>query len=222
MICYAVDKKTKKHTEVGQSLALMFCFSPDVDVLQADADGWIKWEGGDCPVADEARVEIKYMDGKIENFAHGCSYRWDIAGHHYDIIAYRPILDTTTPEEEEEFKAMDKRLNGEWDGTGAPPAGTLCEWSDFIGPHKRALVMGYYENSVWLRVFNSDAKGDHYPVTVNFVPGAFRPIPTPEDDVVDKLVALMVDYYGNPKGSESYIGLSRAIYRAIKSGDLTL
>lgn len=30
---------------------------------QPDADGWIKWEGGECPVPDGVLVDVEYRDG---------------------------------------------------------------------------------------------------------------------------------------------------------------
>lgn len=58
----------------------------------ADAPGWIEWNGGSCPVDQDAMVEIKRRDGGTYA-AHGQYFRWDHDSmHRYsDIIAYRVI-----------------------------------------------------------------------------------------------------------------------------------
>ncbi|UQI42703.1 hypothetical protein [Vreelandella venusta] len=99
-------------------------------------------------------------------------------------------VEICTPEEDEEWALKDRQLNApkvevvdkEWSGPedGLPPIDTVCEWSDCGRPHKRALVMGYYADNVWLRVFNSEADGDFFPITAHCKPGAFRPLRTPE------------------------------------------
>ena len=55
---------------------------------QADSDGWIPWGGGECPVADSAKVIIKLRRGKIEQHqADECD--WLRRDDKYDIVAYK-------------------------------------------------------------------------------------------------------------------------------------
>lgn len=58
----------------------------------ADADRWIEWNGGSCPVDQDAMVEIKRRDGGTYA-AHGQYFRWDhdIMHRYFDIIAYRVV-----------------------------------------------------------------------------------------------------------------------------------
>lgn len=59
-------------------------------------DGWIDWAGGECPVLDCVRVDVKFRDGDIaENhdpagwiWKHACTNPWNERGGR-DIIAYR-------------------------------------------------------------------------------------------------------------------------------------
>lgn len=57
---------------------------------QEQDDSWIEWGGGDCPVPENSRVDIKFRDGDIGPEQ---STTWDWSHHGYlsDIIAYRII-----------------------------------------------------------------------------------------------------------------------------------
>ena len=55
---------------------------------QADADGWIPWSGGECPVPAGVRVDVLLRNGKKRQEEPG----WLFWGHGQldgDIIAYR-------------------------------------------------------------------------------------------------------------------------------------
>ena len=60
-----------------------------------DADGWIKWHGGECPVNQMTLVRVKYANGGQSGFAPGFARDWDwdwgrkIGGT--DIVAYKII-----------------------------------------------------------------------------------------------------------------------------------
>lgn len=58
---------------------------------QERGDGWIEWGGGECPVADDQRVHVQFMDGEVINTASGNCIRWSHKGTSRDIIAYRII-----------------------------------------------------------------------------------------------------------------------------------
>lgn len=70
-----------------------------VDDAKPDADGWIEWNGGDCPVPKGALIDVKYRNGHEENAIpageySGASHRmsaidWSNDGRQYDIAAYR-------------------------------------------------------------------------------------------------------------------------------------
>ncbi len=58
-----------------------------------NADGWIKWDGGECPVSGDTMVQIIERAETKENFsdwvAHAGGYRWAHLNQQNDIIAYR-------------------------------------------------------------------------------------------------------------------------------------
>lgn len=59
------------------------------------SDGWIEWNGGECPVLDCVRVDVRFRDGReVKNRDPG-GWNWDhVPSPHRlhpagDIIAYR-------------------------------------------------------------------------------------------------------------------------------------
>ena len=63
---------------------------------QADADGWIPWDGGKCPVSPAMLVEVKLRSGKAwlnKNAEEGSFWGWRHGPKKSpdDIIAYRPL-----------------------------------------------------------------------------------------------------------------------------------
>lgn len=68
-------------------------------VQLVDADGWIEWKGGECPVPKGALIDVKYRNGHEENAIpageySGAGHRmsaidWSNNGHQCEIIAYR-------------------------------------------------------------------------------------------------------------------------------------
>lgn len=56
-----------------------------------DADGWIEWAGGECPVDGDAIVEVKYRKPSPLNFNNDRAgdFSWSHHGFGGDIIAYR-------------------------------------------------------------------------------------------------------------------------------------
>lgn len=56
---------------------------------KADADGWIEWFGGECPIDGILIVDVKFANGIIYRESSANSHAWASAGAPYDIIAYR-------------------------------------------------------------------------------------------------------------------------------------
>ena len=55
---------------------------------KADADGWIEWKGGECPVGEGDRIDVKFSDGD-EFFDVGSDWDWGVDAGGCNIIAYR-------------------------------------------------------------------------------------------------------------------------------------
>lgn len=60
-----------------------------------DADGWIEWHGGECPVDADSFVDVRFPDGSVESGATGRQWVWkhdkeeDGGDPPENIIAYR-------------------------------------------------------------------------------------------------------------------------------------
>ncbi|MGL4753050.1 MAG: hypothetical protein ACRCXB_11680 [Aeromonadaceae bacterium] len=55
-----------------------------------DADGWIEWNGGECPVDGDCEVSIKVMGESGSAIGKAKHWSWGHSGDGSDIIAYRP------------------------------------------------------------------------------------------------------------------------------------
>lgn len=66
---------------------------------KADADGWIEWKGGECPVGDGVLIDVKKVDGSTEFAVHDPQDRiWGDTDHRKCIIAYRLHKPEVKPE----------------------------------------------------------------------------------------------------------------------------
>lgn len=54
-----------------------------------DADGWIDWEGGKCPVDDGVLVDVETRSGKRYITSVGYYFDWRNNNYDCDIVAYR-------------------------------------------------------------------------------------------------------------------------------------
>ena len=64
---------------------------PESKAPQGAEDGWIPWEGGDCPVGGNCDVTVRFRD---ESDAPPCParfYEWCHDGAYDDIIAYKVV-----------------------------------------------------------------------------------------------------------------------------------
>jgi len=66
---------------------------------KADADGWIEWKGGECPVSGDDIVDVAYSTYGAKSFSAAAnSLRWSKRGLGGDIIAYRLHKPEVKPE----------------------------------------------------------------------------------------------------------------------------
>lgn len=131
------DAKIKKYDVVADDWATAIITREQYEAaLAAKNDGWIEWDGGECPVNGDTVVEVKYRNpfpGHINN-RQGCYFSWSHEGDDGDIIAYR----LHKPQEAERAEADDEADLNEcigqdaapvWNGEGLPPVGCECEYT---------------------------------------------------------------------------------------------
>jgi hypothetical protein len=76
--------KIKNHHQTVLSRAEYFHLYP-----APDANGWIEWNGGECPVDGNEIIDIRYPESREEFGAKAKFRRWNHARNKGDIIAYR-------------------------------------------------------------------------------------------------------------------------------------
>lgn len=152
---------------------------------QPDTDGWIDWNGGDCPVEKGTLVDVMYRDGvkmfkapagELDlNPAHNRHAKsWAHSGMNADIVAYR-LSKPDKPAEPESTA---------WNGEGLPPVGVMCEVFDSKQWHP-CVVVGNYDGYAF--AWNYDHK---ISVTSNAA-STFRPIRSQEEIEREQAIAEM-------------------------------
>ena len=76
-------------------------------VGDADADGWIKWEGGECPVPYGTRIDVEYRSGAramdiralVRKLTGHTATHWEHINGSSDIVAYRLSKEASHAEE---------------------------------------------------------------------------------------------------------------------------
>ncbi|MFU2368480.1 MAG: hypothetical protein ACM685_22895 [Enterobacteriaceae bacterium] len=134
------DAKIKKYDVVADDWDTAIITREQYEAaLAAKSDGWIEWGGGECPVSDNAMVDVRYRDGQIHKAQRADYYEWGHGYAHFvttsaEIIAYR----LHQPQEAEQAEADDETDLNEcigqdaapvWNGEGLPPVGCECEYS---------------------------------------------------------------------------------------------
>ncbi len=193
---YIVNKETKEH-RVRHGVPPKGWYK-----VKADDHGWIKWDGGECPVSSGSKVDIEHRDNDlffgVAAINSTCAEIWDHDGHIGDIIAYRPAC----YHEQGEVP--------EWDGEGLPPVGAECE------------ARMSFDGWVKVRVLHHNQLGNEA-VVVSEGDGQagwadeFRPIRTPDQRAEDRAVEAMVKVYKESPRC-TYDGSMRDVYAEIREG----
>ena len=63
------------------------------EVAQPDADGWISWTGGECPVDATTRLDVRCRNGDGERGTLAWMFSWSHEDEGDDIVAYRVAED---------------------------------------------------------------------------------------------------------------------------------
>src|SRR5690554_1510753 len=200
---YAINKRTKEHRVCEDGVTLD---GIGWRFVEADADGWIPWEGGECPLPDGADYEVRHKYGKVVSKREAEKYndQWARKGLLSDIIAYRPILDAGAPAEPEA---------PEWDGDGeCPPVGSKCmRGCDRVVILAHTNVGSPYDPAV---VYQSLTEPDEIDWDVCNV---FSPIRTAAQRAEEKAVEVMYPIIDEVH-EDGPVEIARTLYRAIRDG----
>ena len=79
---------------------------------------WVKWDGGECPVPDDTRVEVKCRSGKVLEPRLAYRYSWSHIDSNSDIVEYHTVT------EQPDLEAAENLLLAN-DYTVIPPAKPL-------------------------------------------------------------------------------------------------
>lgn len=161
--------------------------------LAAKSEGWIEWDGGECPVEKVTLIDVRYRDSNDYPDAIGVqalsgngagSACWERDGYSNDIIAYR----LHKPQGAEQAKTDDEADLNEcigqdaaqvWGGEGKPAIGEKCEHHSG-GQWEVVTIAGIYENLVTGFTDYWMVKEDGSSYTVGN-PYRFRPIRSEAD-----------------------------------------
>jgi hypothetical protein len=90
MMKYLVHKNTKKHIQYTPAAAS--CGGEFWNIVEADADGWIPFGGGECPMPGDEKCEVRISIGEAFGAMKSKSWVWtNKASSDKCIVAYRPI-----------------------------------------------------------------------------------------------------------------------------------
>lgn len=202
---YAVDRQTKRHLVFQNTSELLSgCFY----FVEADADGWVKWGGGECPMLHDQLCDVKLGVAQKISQAMPASrwyWPWMEQGLGWDIVAYRPISN----HEPQASKAP------EWYGKGFPTCGAKCEAYVLAETNKncdwRSGSAGFKaqaSNGGSGMTFTDDSGGVHFIEAVTH----FRLIRTDREKWVEAAKEHFCD--------DDSTATMEFIYDAIKSGEL--
>ena len=100
--------------------------------VKTDADGWIEWGGGECPVHPYDVVDYKMQDGSESSRPEKAGdLRWDfcVKTEPYAIVAYRLHKPQEVTDDETDLnECIGQDVAPVWSGEGLPPVGCECEY----------------------------------------------------------------------------------------------
>lgn len=65
--------------------------APSRPLPTADAEGWVEWGGGDCPVLEGTNTAVRFRDGREQKDQKPEYWVWRHIDSSGDIIAYRVL-----------------------------------------------------------------------------------------------------------------------------------
>ena len=183
--------------------------SKEMIINKPDSDGWISWDGGECPVDGDVVVDVKFraqgqadLDGDVAD-----NFRWEHFSNGADVVAYR--------------LHKSEHQKPQWDGEGLPPVGTVCE----IAASTPQLHINHPEGSV-VKIYAhfTDDRGIELAAFVDEIGKVggvctykcFRPLKTQEDKKRDEVIEALKEGLGHAHGLFDLM----QIYHLLKDGKI--
>lgn len=145
-VIYAIHRKTKEHRIVKSNSDVCekeWYLSQGWRLVQAEADGWIPREGGECPLPYESQCKYKVREGAVKSSTGVVAHlEWKHSGSFSDVIAYCPILDESS-EREAENRTPESAAVATLERLGYRYCGGM-EWKPPLGPPRRFEADGDY------------------------------------------------------------------------------
>lgn len=177
-------------------------------VGESDGNGWIAWEGGECPLPYGHLCDIKYLSGHVEesipvmkeNVGYGSNLMatdWDHGEHVVgtDIIAYRPVLKS-----EDQWKIGDLVDGGNGNGVAFE-------------------ILAIHEDKAWLKnVDRPYSSGIIYSVE-DMEPFKGTLAQIKEDEIVEEWRDYITSLYREGR-KPSRTKVCRDIYKGILKGEI--
>lgn len=139
-----------------------------VDDAKPDADGWIEWKGGDCPVAHNAAVEYKMRNGKKDMRNRAESLRWAYANIDSDIIAYRLHQPQEWPEDRVDVIGQNGNDGLHYDAASKPTPELIADLKEHADKASAAFEIGIVPTNKYQRTIKG-VTVDVYDVLSAFV-----------------------------------------------------
>lgn len=176
---YAVNKRTKTYHVIGvEEINTSTWPLKNYLIVEADADGWIEWKGGECPMPDDQDCEylfhIYHGNKSLAQIKKAVYLKWSIAGHSDSVTHYRPILN-----------AEEKDVKKEWSGEGLPPVGEEVEVRRNDNDWLEVVVVSHDDGGI---IYRDPATTDHrYKWAIG---GGIRPIRTDRDRWIEAAMGI--------------------------------
>jgi hypothetical protein len=119
---------------------------------EAEADGWIEWHGGDCPVDGETRVDVRFMDGALGGPLEAKHWWWGrkptanykIHITHYRVVPLEPKKPIKGPS-----KAWLREMAEKEDGECVSVGGLAVELGLYKKPATEDMHPVHFRDGIW-------------------------------------------------------------------------
>lgn len=231
------DAKIKKYDVVADDWGTAIITREQYEAaLAAKSDGWIEWGGGECPVSDNAMVDVRYRDGQIHKAQRADSYEWGHGYAHFvttsaEIIAYRLHQPQEAAQTKEDDEADLNECIGQdaaplWNGEGLPPVGCECEYLD-SNNEWYPVTIKYASNQIVVICGTTNIFGEEQETEIakdiQLDKPQFRPIRSEADRKRDEAVQALCDAGGGNGKVDEKAGYGSCwfdVYDAIAAGKI--